>query len=81
MNSVHEYVAVNSGEPTNPNTLKQPKDLAFVSVDEAKTSPFSPSRGCYKASKVEHCLARPAPASMNQDEAVKETFNGRANSS
>lgn len=43
-NSVHEYVAVNSGEATNPNTQKQPKGLAFVSVDEAKKQalPFLP---------------------------------------
>lgn len=46
MNSVHEYVAVNSGEATNPNTQEQSKDLAFVSVAEAKTSPIFPSKSC-----------------------------------
>lgn len=56
MNPVHEYAAVNSREATNPNTQKQPKDLAFVSVDEAKTSPFFPSKGCKEASKVEDWL-------------------------
>lgn len=46
----HEFCsgifAVNSGEATNPNTQEQSKDLALVSVAEAKTSPIIPSKSC-----------------------------------
>lgn len=37
----HKYVAVNSGEASIPKPQKQPKDLAFVSVDEGKNKPLS----------------------------------------
>lgn len=80
MSSVHEYVAVNSREATNPNTQKQPKDLAFVSVDEAKNKPLLSIQRLLGGIKGRG-LACSAPASMNRDDAVKETFNGRANSS
>lgn len=46
MSSVHESVAVNSREATNPNTQKQSKKLAFVSVDGAITTPLLLSKGC-----------------------------------
>lgn len=83
MNSLHEYVAINSREATNPNTQHSQKTwLLFLWMKEKAKSPFLSLQRLLEGIKggVFAWLV-PAPASMNQDEAVKETFNGRANSS